>query len=645
MPGTSEYLLLVEKTAVEPEGLADVLRFLLAQYGLDSYQARQRLLGAGKALLARGDHDRLTAMAAPLQQAGVAVWVVQPTRPTFAPARVREIRLTPETLYFTTEKGTTALPRGATVLAVLADLSGTLAKRHIKNLLAQNAYRGQEHIVPLDSRQHYRIILRAQPVLDVYLLDDDGRIAEALRFVPGRFNPQGLGERAGLSGAENLHQLVQLLRRQTDDFTLNTEFGLAQLPGCLLDETKLGEKASPENLNRLTLFGWRLADLRRAQAEAKPGKPEPEAGVAPLLAAVAGVTKMDEAAAETEPTTAPNPSSWRGLPPPPPDTRQSRHFFTRPIAVFFTMAAVGAGFALLMGHNNRLLGEFFRQGIRTGVLPALLSAILLASGFHFIRLKRLLENTPTSRIRSLALGMVEVHGRARRRYALVSPMTQSPCVYYRLKKYRRDDRNHTWNLVSTQDSGYVPFLLDDGSGRVIIDPQGARVRPKSSQEGYPGQTSLLVRGKDPDEKWVEELIHEGSPVYILGQAYQERSPAPTLRERTRAILQGYKQDAAKRQQFDKNRDGHLSPDEWDEARQAAEEEALHQALHATDSRGRGTVIIGRDPHRRLPFIIAETPSEAHLTRNYGLTAIPLFLAAVAAAFWSLTRLVPLLTGP
>lgn len=645
MPGPSEYLLLVEKTAAEPEGLAEALRFLAGQYGLDIYQARQRLLGAGKALLAKGAHDRVTAMAERLRQAGVACWVVQPTRPSFAPARVREIRVTPETLFFTTEQGTTTLPKGMAVLAVLADLSGTLAKRHIKNLLAQNAYRGQEHIVPLDSRQHYRIILRARPVLDVYLLDGEGRVAQALRFIPGRFDPKGLGERAALSGAENLHQIVQLLRRQAGDFTLNTEFGLAQIPGCQLDETKLGEKVSRENLNRLTLFGWRMVDLRRAQADGGPQTPAADESAIPLLAAVAAVAGVDEADDKADPATAADSSFWRGLPPPPPDSRKSPPWVFRPITLFITMAALGAGFALLMGHNNRFLGELFRQAIRTGVLPAILSAILLTSGFHFIRLKRLLENTPTSRIRSLALGMVEVHGRARRRYALVSPMTQSPCVYYRLRKYRRDDRDRTWNLVSTQDSGYVPFLLDDGSGRVIVDPQGARVRPKSRQEGYPGQTGLLVRGNDPDEKWVEELIHEGSPVYILGQAYQERSPATTLRERTRNILKGYKQDPAQRRRFDKNQDGHLSLDEWDEARQAAEEEALHQALHTPGGSGRGAVIIGRDPHRRLPFIIAETPSEAHLTRNYGLTALPLFLAAVAAAFWSLTRLVPLLTGP
>ncbi len=44
------------------------------------------------------------------------------------------------------------------------------------------------------------------------------------------------------------------------------------------------------------------------------------------------------------------------------------------------------------------------------------------SGMAFISPdERQIENTPTSRVRSVAMGMVEVKGQAIRRYALLSP--------------------------------------------------------------------------------------------------------------------------------------------------------------------------------------------------------------------------------
>ena len=89
-------------------------------------------------------------------------------------------------------------------------------------------------------------------------------------------------------------------------------------------------------------------------------------------------------------------------------------------------------FATVLGFGAKLFGPFqglFQQAVHSGALALAGAGLAGWYGFLCLRLKRRVENTPTSRIRSLAMGMVEVKGKAIRSYALVSPMTQLPCVF------------------------------------------------------------------------------------------------------------------------------------------------------------------------------------------------------------------------
>jgi hypothetical protein len=237
------------------------------------------------------------------------------------------------------------------------------------------------------------------------------------------------------------------------------------------------------------------------------------------------------------------------------------------------------------------------------------------------------------------MGMVEIQGRAIRRYALVSPMTQLACVYWRLQKFRRD-RNDQWKSVGISSSGPVPFELEDATGRITIDPRGASIRPRHRQEGFPGQMSMLFSGggsSDQQEKWVEEVLCEGSTLYVLGFASAPRVEGPSLRERTIARLRRLKSDPRALRRYDRDGDGRISPEEWDVARLAEEELELQESLQARDGAGQGSIRprIGRPPQRALPFLIAESASEAHLTRDYAWLVAPLLLAALGLAVWAL----------
>lgn len=53
-------------------------------------------------------------------------------------------------------------------------------------------------------------------------------------------------------------------------------------------------------------------------------------------------------------------------------------------------------------------------------------------GFQWFRLKRLIEDIPTSKIRSIAMGLVEIAGRALpyKDEILISPITKQKCLFY-----------------------------------------------------------------------------------------------------------------------------------------------------------------------------------------------------------------------
>ncbi|HEU4401043.1 MAG TPA: GIDE domain-containing protein, partial [Candidatus Polarisedimenticolia bacterium] len=100
---------------------------------------------------------------------------------------------------------------------------------------------------------------------------------------------------------------------------------------------------------------------------------------------------------------------------------------------------------------------------------------LIVYGFMLIRKERLIENIPRSRIRSVAMGLAEISGRARQETPLMSPHAGLPCVYYRylIEEERRSGRGRTrWETVESGASSQ-PFQVEDETGAIRIDPDGA----------------------------------------------------------------------------------------------------------------------------------------------------------------------------
>lgn len=101
---------------------------------------------------------------------------------------------------------------------------------------------------------------------------------------------------------------------------------------------------------------------------------------------------------------------------------------------------------------------------------------LFAYGFRLLQRRRLILDTPFSKIRSASMGMVEVSGQAVGPYTLTAPITARPCYYCRtlVWEYKQRGKSKEWVKVAA-DGFHVPFFVDDNTGRVLVDPRGAEL--------------------------------------------------------------------------------------------------------------------------------------------------------------------------
>jgi hypothetical protein len=117
-------------------------------------------------------------------------------------------------------------------------------------------------------------------------------------------------------------------------------------------------------------------------------------------------------------------------------------------------------------------------------------------GFYNFNKMRLIEGMPTSKIRSVAMGFVELHGSVKsiNQSVLLSPFTVKNCVYYKyiVDEWRSTGKSSSWVTIA-RDEKRIPFYLQDETGKVKVYPNGAKIEVKKS---YQIQSGL---GKDPPE--------------------------------------------------------------------------------------------------------------------------------------------------
>jgi hypothetical protein len=94
--------------------------------------------------------------------------------------------------------------------------------------------------------------------------------------------------------------------------------------------------------------------------------------------------------------------------------------------------------------------------------------------FRIYREYLLLQGTPGMTIRSIPMGLVRIHGKAKSEQFVTSPISHTPCCFYQvnIEKWKDGGENGTWSHYGTETDG-VRFYLEDSSGRVLVDAHGA----------------------------------------------------------------------------------------------------------------------------------------------------------------------------
>jgi len=116
------------------------------------------------------------------------------------------------------------------------------------------------------------------------------------------------------------------------------------------------------------------------------------------------------------------------------------------------------------------------DAIIIAVIGVFVGLYLFYRGFRLLQRKRLILNTPASKIRSASMGLVEINGLAAGPYTMTAPITGVPCYYFHTTAWQWQQRGKNSEWVKVADERlHIPFFLDDNTGRMLVDPQGAEM--------------------------------------------------------------------------------------------------------------------------------------------------------------------------
>ncbi len=198
------------------------------------------------------------------------------------------------------------------------------------------------------------------------------------------------------------------------------------------------------------------------------------------------------------------------------------------------------------------MDNFFGMGVAFLLLAG--GVFLFLLGFLHVYDRRLIENTPTSKCRAVALGPVELAGRVAAPKPLASLIAQLPCVFSQvdIQQLRQRGKSEAWATVHKQEFK-LPFYVDDGTGKVEVDPHGAQVQLvpdvvySTDQDSAQWDQRALDRSYEiKDSRSLNELLRDycarrgiildaptrftetnlspGDPVYVLGTASEQPGP-------------------------------------------------------------------------------------------------------------------------
>lgn len=163
--------------------------------------------------------------------------------------------------------------------------------------------------------------------------------------------------------------------------------------------------------------------------------------------------------------------------------------------------------------------------------------LLFYNGLRAFTKKRLIENIPTSKIRSIAMGLVEVYGEViPAQKPLKSPFSAMDCVYYnyKIQEHRSSGKHSYWATIKKGERA-SRFYLKDNTGSVLVDPEGADIAiskdntfdshlgkdPPKEVKKFLDSSGISFEGflgMNKQMRYSESFIEPKDKLYVLGTA-------------------------------------------------------------------------------------------------------------------------------
>ena len=285
------------------------------------------------------------------------------------------------------------------------------------------------------------------------------------------------------------------------------------------------------------------------------------------------------------------------------------------------------------------------------IILVLLTVGGFTGAFYFFLRKRIIEDTPTSAIRSAAQGYVELSGVGKLIDGSIisGPLTGITCTWYSytIEEYRKSGKNSHWVTIENGISESL-FLLIDNSGEAVIDPEKANVTPTITDVWYghsrhpePGgnrsgkKNSLFSVGMGR-YRYTEKRMHPEDKLYAIGLFGTVGGAGTELNTNNDVahLLRDWKKNSEELlTRFDENKDGQIGMEEWQKVREAALKQI--QSQHAEQKTAAPVHMLSKTCDSRRPFLLSALP-QSDLVKRYSMYATGLimtFFIAGAVATW------------
>ncbi len=243
---------------------------------------------------------------------------------------------------------------------------------------------------------------------------------------------------------------------------------------------------------------------------------------------------------------------------------------------------------------------------------------------------RFIQDTATSRIASAAQGYVELKGLAELlpESKIVSPFSQRKCIWYQCKvevKKTTGKRSH-WIEESNQVSEEI-FLIKDDTGACVVIPEQAEVIPSHQRVWY--GNGLQASHLNPEDsalsgftgmgnyRFTEKMILVADTLYILGdfESIRKNPDAQTIQQQVKELIRHWKiQPMRFLKPFDRDGNGKIQKNEWNEIKRHAELKVMQQNQQSVIH------TIRKPLEKNHPFLIS-TISEHELLNKKRLSLI------------------------